>query len=151
MALELLQSSHRAAVAEVGQPAAAENLRRLHNKLNLPDTPDAQLDVSALVSTCNHLVVNHLLDRLHLTDDIRCGTAPLSAVSRSKDKRLYETQEGLSHSPRAGDRPGLQEGQTFPLLPPRPVVPLVFSQRSGQPTHGALGAKSKIHPEHVTF
>src|SRR5881296_3591705 len=42
-------------------------------------------------------------------------------------------------------------GQTFPLLPPGPVVSLVFSQWPRQPTHGALGAKPKIHPEHVTF
>jgi hypothetical protein len=103
-ALQSRQRPQGIAIQNGGQATPKDHLHRLHQKFNLTNPADPQLDVSALMAPVGNLDVDRRLDVLHLPDD---GGRPVVRAARRLDhEALNHAKERPSHGSIPGDRPG---------------------------------------------
>ncbi len=130
---------------------SAEHLDGLHEKFDLANPPDAQLDVAALLPAIRHFGVDHVLDGFHIGDDLGRLRFPRRRRPFAVDERTRGPEKSLPDLGIAGHGAGLEQRQALPALPALRIVVSVVSHRAAEPAGCALGAEAQIHSKNVAL
>ena len=105
----------------------------LHEKFDFPDPAGPQLHVAMFMAPLRHFRVNHILHCSHVA--ARSPTPFSRSILRRcpQDERLDQLEKRLPDFVRAGDRPGLQQSQSFPHLSSCRII-LGDTPRASEPT-----------------
>ena len=130
--------------AQLLQSPAPDQLLRLGEEFDLPNPPAAGLDVVPFHRDFSAAAVrvDLALDRVDVLDGCEVEVFP-------PDERLQLAQKASSGGAVAGDRTGLDQRCTFPILPDALIVGERCRNRHGERRRCRIRAKPKIGAERI--